>query len=134
MLQASISPVALISGVGLLILSMTNRFGRVTDRLREMSENSPANDSRRHAQVAIFLKRARLLKNSISCAVGSVLGASVMILLLFLAAVLAAPVRALVLVLFAVSILLLIFSLVYFLLDMNLSLRAVEEHLGPRGG
>jgi len=36
-LQASISPVALVSGVGLLILSLTNRFGRVTDRLRELA-------------------------------------------------------------------------------------------------
>lgn len=29
-LQMSISPVALVSGVGLLLLSMTNRVGRTT--------------------------------------------------------------------------------------------------------
>jgi len=31
-LQVAIGPVVLISGIGLLILSMTNRFGRVIDR------------------------------------------------------------------------------------------------------
>ena len=33
-LQVAIGPVVLISGIGLLILSMTNRFGRVIDRGR----------------------------------------------------------------------------------------------------
>ncbi len=38
-LQVAIGPVILISGVGLLLLSMTNRFGRVTDRSRTLLEN-----------------------------------------------------------------------------------------------
>jgi hypothetical protein len=33
-LQMAIGPVILISGVGLLLLSMTNRLGRVIDRAR----------------------------------------------------------------------------------------------------
>ena len=33
-LQVAIGPVILISGVGLLLLSMTNRLGRVIDRAR----------------------------------------------------------------------------------------------------
>ena len=33
-LQSAVGPVILISGVGLLLLSMTNRFGRVVDRAR----------------------------------------------------------------------------------------------------
>jgi hypothetical protein len=130
-LQASISPVALISGVGLLILSMTNRFARVTDRLRELSET--ASENTRHAsQSRIFLRRARLLRTSISCSVASVLGASVMVLLLFFATLFGAPVRELALVIFGVSLVLLIVSLIYFLLDMNLSLRAIEEHIGEK--
>jgi Protein of unknown function (DUF2721) len=34
LLQASISPVTVISGVGMLVFSMTNRYGRVIDRVR----------------------------------------------------------------------------------------------------
>jgi hypothetical protein len=42
LLQASISPVTVISGVGMLLLSMTNRYGRVIDRVRHLiKEHSP---------------------------------------------------------------------------------------------
>jgi hypothetical protein len=34
LLQSSIAPVTLISGAGLLLLSMTNRYGRAIDRIR----------------------------------------------------------------------------------------------------
>jgi hypothetical protein len=35
-LQSSISPIVLISGVGLILLSLSNRLGRTTDRSREI--------------------------------------------------------------------------------------------------
>ena len=37
-LQLSIGPVIVISGVGLLLLSMTNRYGRVIDRTRFVAD------------------------------------------------------------------------------------------------
>jgi hypothetical protein len=55
-----------------------------------------------------------------------------MVLLLFFATLFGAPVRELALVIFGVSLVLLIVSLIYFLLDMNLSLRAIEEHIGEK--
>jgi hypothetical protein len=36
LLQASLSPVTVISGVGLLLLSMSNRYGRIIDQVRSM--------------------------------------------------------------------------------------------------
>ena len=38
-LQLSIGPVILISGIGLILLSMTNRFGRVIDRARHLTRD-----------------------------------------------------------------------------------------------
>ena len=35
-LQTAVGPVILISGVGLLLLSLTNRFGRAVDRTRQL--------------------------------------------------------------------------------------------------
>ncbi len=128
-LQASISPVALISGVGLLILSQTNRFGRVTERLREMvheREHGTGHSESLKTQIEIFHRRARLLKTAISLAVGCVLLASVQVLFLFGIAVLDLHVHALVLLIFAFSLLSLIGSLVLFLADMQLSLKAVQ--------
>jgi uncharacterized protein DUF2721 len=131
LLQASISPVALVSGVGLLILSQTNRFSRVTDRLRELAGERRAGreDSRLEMQIVIFLRRARILRAAIGFAVGSVLMASLLILSVFGAAVLELPMSAPVLVLFTASLLCLIASLALFLWDMQLSLRAVQEEL-----
>ena len=131
-LQASISPVALISGVGLLILSQTNRFSRVADRLRELAHerrgsSEPQTDL--SPQIDVLLKRARILRVSIGAATLCVLLASIMVLLVFAIAVLDWPVHLLVLQLFALSLLSLICSLIFFFCDMHLSLRAMAELL-----
>ena len=131
-LQASIPPVALVSGVGLVILSQTNRFSRVTDRLRELvrerAENGKSN-ARLDRQIEIFLKRARLLRLAIGAALFCALFASLMVLMVFAMAVLDIAAQALVLSLFTLSLISLILSLLLFLWDMHLSLKAVEESL-----
>ena len=133
LLQASISPVALISGVGLLLLSQTNRFSRITDRLRELARlrrELPARDEGLERQIAIFHLRARILRTAITGAIASLLLASVLVLTLFVSAVVQVVFHRLVLVLFALSLVCLVVSLVLFLEDMHLSLKAVEAELG----
>jgi len=134
-LQASISPMALISGVGLLLLSLTNRFSRVTDRLRELSRarggfHGPS--PRGERQVGVFMRRAQILRGAINGAVGCALFASVLVLVLFAVAAFRAPLDWLVLLLFTLSLLFLIVSVGLFLWDMHLSLVAVEEEMRPR--
>lgn len=132
LLQASISPVALVSGVGLLILSQTNRFSRIVDRLRELArrrrERTDA-DAKLERQIAIFRRRARILRLAISGSLTCVLLASVLVLALFAAAALNLDLQLFVLLLFALSLVCLIGSLVLFLQDMRLSLQAVEAEL-----
>lgn len=134
-LQASISPMALISGVGLLLLSLSNRFGRVTDRLRELSRargGFHGASPRVERQVAVFVQRAHILQQSINSAVGCALFASVMVLGLFVMAAFGVSLQWLVLLLFSVSLVCLIVSVGLFLWDMHLSLVAVQEELRPR--
>ncbi len=130
-LQASISPVALISGVGLLILSVSNRLGRVMDRLRELLDRrrSGASDSHVANQITVLHQRARILRSSLTAAAICVLLASALVLLLFTVAMFGMRLEYLVIALFASSLFSLIVSLVLFIFDMNLSLRAVEEEL-----
>jgi hypothetical protein len=131
-LQASISPVALVSGVGLLILSMTNRFGRVSDRLRELAAQG-RRQSTEHPhvpeQIAILVQRARLLRAAISCAVGCVLLSAVEVLLIFFIALVDLEAQLVVVLLFAASLVFLIASLICFLLDLRLSLQALNAEL-----
>src|ERR1044071_7185793 len=87
-LQVAIGPVILISGVGLLLLSMTNRLGRVIDRSRQLCEAvrrfTGEDRERMIAQLRIFSRRARLIRLSIGLATASVLLAAVLIIALFL--------------------------------------------------
>ncbi len=134
-LQASISPMALISGVGLLLLSLSNRFDRVTDRLRELSRargGFHGSSPRVERQVTVFMQRAQILQQSINSAVGCALFASVLVLSLFVIAAFGIPLQWLVLLLFSVSLVCLIVSAALFLWDMHLSLVAVREELRPR--
>jgi hypothetical protein len=130
-LQASISPIAMVSGVGLLLLSLTNRFGRVTDRIRELRRHGggTTEDARVTKQIEIFHQRARIIRSAVSAAVGCMLMASFMVLVLFSMAIWHVRGHLFVLLLFGGSILCLIATLLFFLWDMSLSLRAVEEEL-----
>ncbi|MFN8211574.1 MAG: DUF2721 domain-containing protein [Bacteroidales bacterium] len=69
-LQACITPVALISGVGLLLLTITNRLGRVVDRVRhlvaELDQPSARREKIKKNEIKILLDRGRLLRNSIA--------------------------------------------------------------------
>ncbi|XPV75265.1 MAG: DUF2721 domain-containing protein [Desulfovibrio sp.] len=87
MLQASISPMILISGAGLLLLSMTNRIARPIDALRrslqELDTATPSQQPLIMRQIAILKKRCKLLRNAIALTVISIASVAVVVLLLF---------------------------------------------------
>jgi len=128
-LQISVSPVILISGVGLLLLSITNRYGRVIDRSRFLGDGlrkSGEGNGHVWAQMQILRKRAKLLRASISFGVMAVLCAAVLVIGIFVGSVLGINPTAFVVVLFTACMVSLIGSLVYFLRDINLSLAALD--------
>jgi Protein of unknown function (DUF2721) len=127
-LQLAIGPVILISGVGLLLLSMTNRFGRIIDRSRLLARDhaaAPADRAKIQAQLGILARRARIVRAGITLATVSVLLAALLVIGLFLATLLHLPLAALLVVLFILCLLSLIASLLLFISDLNLSLRAL---------
>lgn len=132
-LQVAIGPVILISGIGLLLLSMTNRYGRVIDRSRALSDalrrspNGP--DPILRSQLAILLRRARLVRRSIFLAALSLLLAALMIIVLFLAVLMHWEIGNVVALLFIACMGSLIASLVAFLGDLNVSLAALKLDL-----
>jgi hypothetical protein len=133
-LQVAIGPVILVSGIGLLLLSMTHRFGRVIDRARELGLELRAGTGDRNRvvqQIDILMRRARVIRQAITLAISSVLLAAVLIITLFVAAVFALEVGALVATLFIGCMAALIGALVAFLRDINLSLAALTLELEP---
>ncbi len=132
-LQVAVGPVILISGVGLLLLTLTNRFGRAVDRsrqlFRELREATGPDRQRLAGQVDILYRRARLIRLSITLAAISVLLASVLIIVLFLTALLKLEVGLFISLLFIGCLLSLIGSLGAFLREINLSLGALKLEL-----
>jgi hypothetical protein len=133
-LQVAIGPVILISGVGLLLLTLTNRFGRAVDRSRqigrEMREATEAERGGLAGQVEILFLRARVIRLSIIMAALSVLLASVLIIVLFLTALMRLEVGLAITMLFILCLTSLIVSLGAFIRDIQLSLKALRLELG----
>jgi hypothetical protein len=135
-LQLAIGPVILISGVGLLLLTLTNRFGRLLDRARLLNRDprtSPESSADVRAQIAILQRRSAILRLSIILGAVTVLLVPVLILVLFLSALLKLEAGWLVVAIFCLSQLSLIGSMVAFIRDMNLALEAVRLEIGHPG-
>ena len=133
-LRDAIGPVILISGVGLLLLTMTNRLGRAIDRARqlkaELSKRTEGEHQHLQEQVAIIYRRAKMIRLSITLAAMSALLASALIITLFVSALLQWQYGWLVSLLFIGCMVSLFASLVAFIRDINLSLHALKLELG----
>jgi len=133
-LQVAVGPVILISGVGLLLLSLTNRFGRAVDRsrqlIREMREASDLDKLRLAGQVTVLYRRARLIQISIVFSTLSVLFAAVLIITLFYTALMKKEWAVFISLLFIGCLVALIFSLITFIRDIHLSLKALRLEMG----
>jgi hypothetical protein len=132
-LQIAIGPVILISGVGLLLLAMTNRLGRTIDRVRQLVDlRRHGNDEERrrcNSQLTVLWRRARLLRNAISLAAIGALIACLLIIVLFVGELLKLEISLAIILLFVACMAAVIGSLLCFIRDINLSLRALALEL-----
>jgi hypothetical protein len=128
-LQLAIGPVILISGIGLILLSLTNRFGRIVDRTRQLSveyrSSSGADLVRILSELKILTLRAKVIRSSNFLAVLSVLLVSFIIIGLFGSTLYHFNMTYILITLFISSIISLILSLFLFIYDLELSLRAL---------
>ena len=131
-LQVAIGPVVLISGVGLLLLTMTNRLGRVIDRSRMLTHDLRASTlnklerERKLGQLKILVRRGNTLRQAIALAGLNVLLAAILIILLFLTALFKLEIAWLIALCFISGMLALIGSLTLFIWDVNRALAALN--------
>ena len=129
-LQTSMAPCVLISGVGLLLLSMTNRIGRPIDRIRVLTHElrRAEGDQRRILleEIDILYKRAILLRVAVTFSILSIFLAATIILALFVTATSGASLEVVIELLFSGSLLSLVVSLVLFLWDIQLGLESIK--------
>lgn len=132
-LQTAIGPMILISGLGLLLLAMTNRLGRTIDRSRELLDEyddlPSAARTRVDREIGVLWRRARYVRSAILLACASCLGAATLVILLFLTSLFRVEATLAVEGVFILSMACLIASLIFFLLDVNLTLSALRIEL-----
>ncbi len=135
-MQASIAPVTLISGVGLLILSMTNRYARSIDRSRDLLrllENIKDKTSEEFAkhhhirrQIRILYTRAQVLRTAIASSIASIFCTGITVFLIFVHLSFGNNLSGAAQFTFILALLLLIVGMGLYLVDMRLSLSALR--------
>lgn len=131
MIQLAITPVILITGLGSLLLTMTNRLGRIVDRTRILAGQArtavSGSEDRAHieSQLRVLFRRAWLVRMAVSLAALSMFVSGLLVVTIFLSALLGIEAGPALLGLFVASIGLLLAALIYFLRDINLTLNAL---------
>ncbi|HYC70863.1 MAG TPA: DUF2721 domain-containing protein [Opitutaceae bacterium] len=133
-IQLAITPVILISGMGALMLTLTNRMGRIVDRTRSLAghvqtaagRDEPGEREHLERQLEILWRRALLIRRAVTFNGMSMLVSCLLVVAIFADAMRDWNLEVVLMCLFAASMLLLIASLVTFLRDIFVSLHALR--------
>lgn len=87
-IQLSVAPVFLLTGVGTNLMVLTNRLGRITDRSRVLEDKLRSTDPIHHpdikAELVTLYPRAHLINRAITLSTACALMVSLVIISLFL--------------------------------------------------
>lgn len=129
-LQASIAPFVLISGIGLLLLSMTNRIARPTDIIRRLLvelQSAPEKDRASLVnQISHLRRRCSILRTAIFLSILAIVCVSGVMLLLFASLLFDIQLHVLVQFFFGSSLISLIVSLLYLMQDIRITLHSLD--------
>jgi len=129
-IQLSITPVILISGLGALCISLTNRMGRIVDRTRNLAglirQAKPEDRQYIEDQLLIMFRRAKIMRFSMTMITASMFISGLLIVILFLSALTRLDLSVLILSAFITSVCCLLAGLAAFLRDLFVSLHAVQ--------
>jgi hypothetical protein len=129
-IQLAITPVILMTALGSLLLTMTNRMGRIVDRTRSLAGQlrvaPPEDRPHLEQQLRILYRRANWIRGAVTLNTASLLGAGLLVVVIFVGAAFHAQLAAAILGLFFTSVALMIAGLGAFLRDIFMSLSALE--------
>lgn len=130
MIQLAITPVIMITGLGSLMLTMTNRLGRIVDRTRILAGQLQASkeDTRNHieAQLRIMFRRSQFVRLAVMFNTLSMITSGLLVMVIFISALAGFEAGPLILALFMAAIGCLLTALGFFLRDINLTLSALQ--------
>ncbi len=139
LIQAVLSPILLISAVGLLLLTLQNRYGRVIDRLRSFGEEIATLKQRmrypRAREVSIkrqlgnLLKRGKLLRDAILFLYLGILCVILSSILIFVSNGFGAPIANITILAFSTALIFVLVGALFAIREMIMSYQAVTTQL-----
>lgn len=138
-IQSAIAPVFLLAGLGAILNVMVGRLARIVDRARSLEQlhtRSTGPEHDRHVwELRLIDRRISVINTAIFLCVSSALAICVVVALMFVSRLMAFHVGAIIAISFVISMVLLMAGLIYFLIEVRLSLGAihVREELLERG-
>jgi hypothetical protein len=129
LIQSSVAPVFLLSGVAATLGVLTNRLARIVDRARKLEERiegQPGSARHLHADLLVLAKRASYINVAISlCAIAALLVALVVVTL-FANAFLASELGILIALLFVGAMVCLSAAFIAFFIEVRLAMRELR--------
>jgi len=129
-IQAAIAPVFLLAGIGAFLNVMVGRLARIVDRARNIEQLHPRSTGHEHDrhvwELRIIDRRISVINNAIFLCTASALAICVVVALMFVSRLANLHVGLWVAVAFILSMLLLMAGLIYFLVEVRMSLKAIH--------
>lgn len=133
LIQLSITPVILISGLGSLVLSMTNRLGRIVDRTRILAASARQASGAERAnlvfQIEVMFRRAKIMRLAMTMITTSMFTSGLLIVCLFFSAIFQISISGVILGVFVLALLFMLAGLAAFIRDVFVSLKALHAEV-----
>lgn len=131
LIQVALTPIFLISAIGVTLNVLTSRLARIVDRARAMEERllrvQPAAGSREsHGQLRVLEHRARFINAAITFIIVSALFISLVVVMLFVNAFLRWDLSVFIACMFILSMLTLAAALLSFLIEVRIATRTLR--------
>jgi len=133
-IQLSIAPVFMLSGVGTHLVVLTNRLGRIIDRSRALEAQLPLEALSHSEELDELYARSHLINRSITLSCLCALFICLVIASLFTGDALGLELSKIIASFFVLGILSLVGSFVYFLREIFVATRTLERDRQRRGG
>jgi hypothetical protein len=133
-IQLSIAPVFLLTGVGTQLVVLTNRLARIIDRSRTLESKLNTDMLASSEELDELYKRSHLINRAITLATFCALLICLVIATLFLEDAMSLNLSKLIATMFVLGILSLTGSLIYFLREIFIATGTLERDRLRRGG
>jgi len=141
LIQVALTPIFLISAIGVILNVLTSRLARIVDRARAMEERAAKLDAQQldgnelHERLEVLARRARYINAAVTLITVSALFIALVVVMLFLNAFLHWDLSAFIAIMFIMSMLALAAALSSFLIEVRIAtnalrigIRAVSRH------